>query len=817
MTITFEQEAAPVIKDLKQFDVSSGNWLERIVFNHRLVFVGFCALLTGFLGYQASKLEFNSSFEKMMPKSHEFIKNAQDPLSKELLRSRTNAIRIDVENLKGDIYDADFLKVLQEINDTVYLMPGVDRMFVKSLWMPVVRWTKVTEEGFLGGPVMPPDYDGSAKSIAELKLNVERASIVGNLVAKNQRSSLIFVPLLEIDGTTGKPLDYAEFAHQLNTKIRTKQSDSIGIHIDGFAQLVGDLIDGLFQVMAYFAAAAVMAGLVIYRYTRCISSTMLVIVCSLVAVCWQLGAVHLLGDVLDPYSILVPFLVFAIGVSHGAQKMNGIMQDIGRGTHRYVAARYTFRRLFLAGATALIADAVGFAVLMVIDIPVIRDLAMAASIGVAVLLITNLLLLPVLLSYAGVRPVAAERSLRGETRRETGILHWLGLFTERRYAVVALFLAAILAVGGYMISLQVKIGDLDSGVAELRPDSRYNRDNAYMTKNYGLSSDQFSIIVKTPNGNGSSYPVLLEQDRLAMQLRKLSSVQAIASPAEYIRIILSGSYEGLPKWMTLSRDPGASALTLHNVVYSYPEVLNNDLVVGTVTAYLADHKAETLRNVVTVVKNFADTHNTGDYQFLLAGGSAGVAAATNETVEKASHTMLYLVYSAVVVLCFITFRNWRAVVVAVVPLALTSILAEALMVMLGIGIKVATLPVIALGVGIGVDYALYLLSVQLAHQRAGVPLQEAYRRAIGFTGKVVALVGITLAAGVITWIFSPIKFQADMGILLTFMFIWNMVGALIGIPALSSFLLRDEVFKRGKQPADGTGTVSIPSSAIEIA
>jgi len=125
-----------------------------------------------------------------------------------------------------------------------------------------------------------------------------------------------------------------------------------------------------------------------------------------------------------------------------------------------------------------------------------------------------------------------------------------------------------------------------------------------------------------------------------------------------------------------------------------------------------------------------------------------------------------------------------------VPLMLTSILCEALMVWLGMGVKVATLPVIALGVGIGVDYALYLLSVQLAQQRAGLSLTEAYKNSVAFTGKVVALVGITLAAGVITWAWSPIKFQADMGILLTFMFIWNMVGALILIPALSHFLLR---------------------------
>ncbi|MNQ56742.1 MMPL family protein [compost metagenome] len=187
---------------------------------------------------------------------------------------------------------------------------------------------------------------------------------------------------------------------------------------------------------------------------------------------------------------------------------------------------------------------------------------------------------------------------------------------------------------------------------------------------------------------------------------------------------------------------------------------------------------------------FASEHDSADIQFLPAAGSAGIDAVTNIVVRDANRIMLGLVYLAVAILCFITFRSWRAVVVAVVPLMITSILCEALMVGLGMGVKVATLPVIALGVGIGVDYALYLLSVQLDQMRKGASLTEAYRSALLFTGKVVALVGITLAAGVVTWAWSPIKFQADMGILLTFMFLWNMIGALVLIPALSHFLLR---------------------------
>jgi hypothetical protein len=152
--------------------------------------------------------------------------------------------------------------------------------------------------------------------------------------------------------------------------------------------------------------------------------------------------------------------------------------------------------------------------------------------------------------------------------------------------------------------------------------------------------------------------------------------------------------------------------------------------------------------------------------------------------------MLWWVYAAVLLLCALTFRSWRAVLAAVLPLALTSVLCEALMVALGMGVKVATLPVIALGVGIGVDYALYMLSVMGARLRAGASLAEAYHHALRFTGRVVLLTGLTLALAVGTWAFSPIKFQADMGILLAFMFAWNMAGALVLLPALGVFLLR---------------------------
>jgi hypothetical protein len=483
-------------------------------------------------------------------------------------------------------------------------------------------------------------------------------------------------------------------------------------------------------------------------------------------------------------------------MSHGSQKMNGIMQDIGRGMLPWVAARLTFRRLFLAGLTALISDAVGFAVLMVIEIQVIQDLAITASIGVAVLILTNLVLLPVLLSYVGVSPKAAQRSLQAEQADSAGLARhplWrlLDRFTSRRWAVAAVLLGLLLAVLGKGIGTQLQIGDLDPGAPELRADSRYNRDVQFMNDNYAASSDIFVVMIRSPEDQCTRYSTLSAVDQLAWRLEQLPGVESTNSMAALSKIATAGYNEGNFKWYELVPNDGA----LGAVQTRAPrELFNQGCSLLSLYVYLADHKAETLSRVVVTSEAFIAEQQLPEVKFMLAAGSAGIEAATNIVVEKAMQDMLYWVYGAVILLCWVTFRSWRAVLVAILPLMLTSILAEALMVGLGMGVKVATLPVIALGVGIGIDYALYVLSVIMVRMRAGDSLSEAYYRALLFTGKVVVLTGITLSIAVATWVFSPIKFQADMGILLAFMFLMNMLGALILLPALAYFLLPQKVF-----------------------
>jgi len=787
------------------FDPASGGRLERLVFNRRGLVLLCCALVSLVFGYSVfTRLALNASYEKMLPQGHPYIQHYQENRAE--LRGLGSALRVVVASPEGDIFDARYLETLRQINDEIFLVPGVDRAWIKSLWTPAVRWTEVTEEGFRGGPVMPGNFTATPDQLDQLRQNISRAGITGDLVAGDAQSSMIFVPLMDRDPVSGQPLDYAVLARQI-AEIRDKYeaTGDVKIHIVGFAQLIGELIGGLFKVMTYFVIAIVIVSAILFLYIRCARTTALVVCCSLVAVLWQLGMVALLGYQLDPFSILVPFLVFAIGVSHGAQKVNGIAQDIAQGHDRGAAARLTFRRLFGTGVAALLTDAAGFAVLMVIDIPVIRELALAASVGVAVLVVTNLILLPVLLSYAGIRVRAPHASAARPRFSLVGLLLPLSRLTETRWAVAVLAVALVTVGVGLGISRDLKIGDLDAGAPELRADSRYNLDNAYIVDHYALSSDQFAVIVRTPPDGCMLYDTLEAVDRLAWELERTDGVQTTQSLVKAVRQITAGSYEGNPKWLTISRDQnvinyGAQAASVNN-----QDLFNVDCSVMPIIAYLTDHKADTLQRVADVVEHFAADYGQDDMQFLLAAGNAGIEAATNQMVSRAWMQMQYLVYGVVILFCMLTFRSWRAVIVAVVPLMVTSVLSEALMVQLGIGVKVAMLPVIALGVGIGVDYALYLISAQLAAQRQGLSLRDAYAAALARTGKVVALVGVTLSASVLTWAWSPIKFQADMGILLAFMFAWNMLCALVMIPALSRFLLPSATGGVSSRPPDRLG------------
>jgi len=765
-------------------------FLERLIFNNRVVILIAFFLLTLFLGYNAIKIQPDASFERMIPLEHPYIINMMEHRND--LQNLGNFVRIAVEVKEGDIFNQEYMETLKQITDEVFYLSGVDRSGLKSLWTSNVRWVEVTEQGFQGGTVIPDNYDGSSSaSLEQLRQNTLRSNEVGRLVADNFKSTIVYAPLYEKDPETGEALDYAAFSRQLEEKIRQKyeaQNPNIQIHIVGFAKKVGDLIEGIGSIAWFAGITILLTTLLLFWYSRCIAGTLVPVFSSIIAVFWQLGALRLLGYGLDPYSVLVPFLVFAIGISHGVQVVNAMAIEASKGFDPITAARLAFRALYIPGMLALISDAFGFLTLLFIQVDVIKDLAVAAGLGVAIVIITNLVLHPLIMSYIGITKRGI-RQVQKHGEKQDRKWRLMSYFAHPGVAPISLLVAVIGLGFGIYLKQDIKVGDLDRGAPELLADSRYNKDNAFIIDNYSTSADVLVVMVKTPVEQCTQYSVLRAMDSLQWELQNTPGVQSSASLADVSKIVTKALNEGNWKWYEISRNQ-----TIINAsIRSAPSgLINTNCSLTPVLVFLEDHKAETLKTVVDAVEAFAADNSNDEHTFLLAAGNAGVEAATNEVISNAKNMMLIFVYGVVSLLCFVTFRSIRAVLCIVVPLGLTSVLCEAIMAVSGIGIKVATLPVIALGVGIGVDYGIYIYSKLEKYLLEGKTLQDAYFETLRSTGKAVVFTGVTLGLGVVTWVFSPIKFQADMGFLLFFMFLWNMVGAIWLLPALARFLLRPD-------------------------
>lgn len=765
------------------------NFLELVVFRHRGWVVTLFTLMTLFLAYQSVQLKLDAGFTKNIPLNHEYMQN--------YMKHRkdfggANTILVSVCDKQDTIFNQSFFVTLKNVHDQLFFINGVDRSQVKSLYSSSTRFTEVVEDGFSGGPVIPADFNPENPAALQLvSANIDKAGIVGSQVSDDFQCAMVKAQLLEFDPDTGEKLDTLTIADELETQLRGKfENDRISIHIIGFSKMIGDVANGAKDVVLFFSIALAITAVMVFFFSKSLMLTVLPLLCSVIAVVWQLGLLTLIGFGLDPMSILVPFLVFAIGVSHGVQMINAMGKEVVAGSQTKTAAQTAFRTLLIPGGVALLSDTVGFMTLLVIDIGIIRELAITASLGVAVIILTNLLLLPVLMSFLTLGEGYKAKFTKNQHKADQFWDTVASCACSKRAPIILLVTTGLFAFGCSQ-SQHMKIGDLHAGAPALHEYSRYNQDTFLITDKYAISVDYISVLVESTPEACTSYEVMEAIDELQWKMENVPGVQSTVSLASVSKLVNAGYNEGNPKWRVLPSNQQTLVQAISRVPTS-SGLLNGDCSVMPVIMFMEDHKAETIIRVIDGLKTFRTEYETDTLKFKLASGPVGVMAAKNEAVEAAQDPMMVYVFGAVILLCLLSFRSLRATLSVVIPLYVVSVLAQALMTYLQIGLTVSTLPVIALGVGIGVDYGIYILSTMSLKLKEGMPVRQAYFDALKERGSAVLFTGVTLAVGVSTWVFSALKFQMDMGILLTFMFVVNMLGAVVVLPALAAIFWRKQ-------------------------
>ena len=810
---------------------------EKFVFGARPLVLLVFTIITVAMVFFASQLKVDAGFKKQIPLQHEYMKTFLDY---EADFGGANRVLIAVMAKDGNMFSDQYLSTLQQVTKDVINLEDTDDSRSRSLFTPNVRFIEVVEDGISGGNIIPNDYDpsfkpGTPEQFEQIRGNIVKANILGRLVAKDWSGAMVWADIIPESDSPTNPhkVDYQKIAKQLEAIRQKYEKGNITVHVIGFAKMVGDISDGATSVVKFFAITIAFTWLLLFLYSSSVKLASLTVLCALVAVIWMLGALRLMGFGIDPMNMLTPFLIFAIAVSHGEQMINRFRGEIFFGgleegsveelrerakfaAPPLEAARLSFRMLLVPGAVALLAGCIGFGAIWFIPIQMIKELAITATVGVGLTILTDLILLPVLLSYTHLRNLENKRAYRlRQLTQFDKVWALLARLSKPKPAAVVIILGVVVWFFAWQQGNKVMIGDAQAGVAELRPEARYNQDAVLITKKFALGVDILNIIVEAgPSACTTSYKAMETIDRFSWHMSNVEGVEQVLSLPMAAKLVNAGWNDGSIRWRVLPRDRD----TLRQATQSFETdsgLLNYDCSAIPVTVFTKDHQSSTIDRVVEETKkfrkenhayepNFAKTrdaaveaakakgeeYSTDQVNFRLATGSLGVAAAVNDTVREKEHFILYLLYAAVLVMCWISFKSIRAAFCVLLPLVLVTELGHSLMVYLNIGMKINTLCVVALGVGIGVDYGIYIFARMREAMLQGKTVSESYFIALKTTGIAIFYTALTLAVGVAMWIFSVLKFQADMGILLTFMFILNMIAAIIFLPALCRWILR---------------------------
>ena len=755
---------------------------------HRLVVLVVVGIITLGFALALSGLDIRTRFSDMVPHDHPYVKvhqKYQDSFA------ASNRVTILVKAREGDIFRQEILREIQRITVGLQQVQGVNPMQITSLASKKLKRVNASSEGIETRPLMWPDLPTTAEQMRDLRQAVLNNPLVyGLFVDRDLSSALIQVDFYD------HLVDYSTIFPQIQGLLDASPvADQVSLHLVGEPILYGWVSHYLDETVS-IAVLSLMAMLVLlFVFARTWRGTILPLIAGVVAAVWALGIGTLLGYNFDPLVIVVAFIITARAFSHSVQMITRFDDLILNGElDARKAAEQTMRELFRPSMLGLYADAGAILCVIITPIPLLHKVAIVGAIWVMSITVSAVFLTPVLLSYIR-RPqgYAHPFNLDGFMRAILSGAKWV-VRTRARYWVGPITL--VLLAGFMFEATKVNVGDASDGSPILWQSSEFNRDSALINQLYP-GSEQMFVVLEGGELDAMKRPEVLDwMLRFSRYMERQPEIGGAVSLADIVIDIRRNLYEGNPRYGEL----GASSMENGELISFYmqgadPDDLNQfvDVVFNnaSVTLFFRDHKGDTLRKATHYANQFIAENPLEGVEVKLFGGVLGIIAAVNEILLNDQIAATALAFLVVVLCCLVVYRSSVSGIFFIIPVLISNVVTFAFMAWQGIGMSISTLPVVALGIGLGVDYAFYIVDSmkEYLEKHPEADHLDAVLQSLGSAGRGVVLTAFTLAAGVLFWSFSSLRFQAEMGMLIG---LWLAVSALTSLFVMPSLAL---VFK----------------------
>jgi predicted RND superfamily exporter protein len=782
-----------------------------LIIKYRLVFLIVISITTILFATQVPKVKIATSFGDLLPQTHPYIK-VHNQLRETF--GGANSLLMLLEVKEGDIFNQNTLGKIKNITEQLYLVPGIDRYKIISLSQEKLKVMKFTSWGLESKALMWPNIPQNNKEMRALKENVySNPAYYGNYVSLDCKRTLITADFFE------DKMDYSVVQKELNRIRAEVEDENHRLSIVGRPMEIGTIRQMVSQVNYILLGTALVIPILLFIAYRSLWATLLVPSAGIISGIWGLGFMGIMGYNLDPLIFVMPFLIALMAFRHSHQLYNRYYEEYINHGDRLKGARTVIEEMFIPGITSVITDAFGIAIVAIVPIPLLRNVAVSCSFWSIITVFIGLLLTPLLLTYI---PISGNflKQIQKEREKEkdrSGLANnfadWLGpwLIAKRGRNTVIIIVFLIL-IFSYYWSEQLIVGDAEVGSNYLYASSRYNQDSVQINKTHPIINPLFIIVAGDEREAIRDVDVFKDVYNFTEYMKLNSGSIFGQNLIQRIMGINQGMHGNDPKWYGFPDFPD-QALEYFAVLVSSGNPGDMDKFIDfhdqytNVVLYYKDKTGPTIKRAIDTATEFIeniskikDIKKDGkNVTYKLAGGVIGVEAAINEVVAEKQLQTLIIALLGVFVFCAISFRSFKAGLILMLPLALSNFMAFAYMAICQIGLSISTLPVSAAGIGMGVDYGIYLLArlEEEYKKNPGITLEEALIRTIQTYGKSIIYIAGTLVLGLLVWVLSPLKLQAQMGMMLAVILFLNCLGAIFLVPVLV-MLFKPKFITNGK-------------------
>lgn len=763
-----------LIKKLKQID--------KIVFAHPKITASIILLITAFFAIQVPGVRMVSDYADLLPQEHSYIKTHN--IIRDTFGGANNVI-VSLKVNEGTIFNEETLARIHRITQKVDELTGINHNLVTSLTHRTTRKIWLNEMGTVEST---PYYDPLQDSYSEEELT----GIQNDVIANPRVYGLLVSPDLSaalIRGTLNEgELNYKQVFNELKDIRDSEAAEGIEIYATGQPVLVGWVSSYVNEILQIFLYTVLIMLALLTLYFRKLYGVLLPSIGILLTTLWGLGILSLLGYNLDPLMMVVPFLISARAMSHGIQLVERFYHELARVKDKQKAARKTFEDLFRPGSLGVISDAIGLLLISLGSVPINDKLAIYASLWAGSVIFTVLILVPVLLELLPV-PKNFEQK---QNFLQKLLPDLSGLTATRNRAKSTLFGVLVMMCVGVYFSSWVQIGESEPGSPLLYPDHDYNI-SSKATNELFPGSEELYIIAHTEEKAGLKNPdvirALTDFQNYMLMDPELGGAKGLPNLVKQVRTTI---HNNDPRWLSYPVDNLETGGLMFTYMMSSPvpgallEFIDTDEQNANMVFYYKDHKGETIRRAIHMVKEWSHSAaaQVEGFTLKLAGGVIGVTAAINEAAYETNIIVIPLVFLLILVFVTLFYWSFHAGWLMLLAMSFATTLTYGYMGISGIGINVNTVPIIAVGIGVGIDYSIYIMDrIRMEFIRIG-DLNEAIKEAMNTTGIAIGFTAMTLICGVVMWVFiSTMRFQADAALLLIVMLILNAIAAMFIIPA----------------------------------